>query len=174
MTSPIPKPEPRGPRPKKRIARTKRPAQFRVRGNVGKLRKLADDLMSLFVRHKGGWKCWVCTSKRHEEMQMAHLIGKGAHATGRYMESNVRCCCSRCHVYFTYHPEEWTEYLIKRLSQNGYDRLFENVRVRQGKLDYTLEIIYWDQALRGRDDLDKIQERYDALHGKGVKFGVLN
>ncbi len=70
----------RVPKPTRAPKRRRRPAPFRKRASQGELRKLADDLMSLYVRHKAGWVCWVCQSQRHEEMQMAHLYPKGAHA----------------------------------------------------------------------------------------------
>lgn len=169
----IPKPEKKGPKPPKRIARKKRPAPLRRRDSRGLLRKLADDLMSLYVRHKAGWRCWVCGSKRYEEMQMAHLIGKKAHPAGRYKEQNVRCLCCRCHRKYTDRPEDWRAYLDWKIGEGAFQRLFDVVRVRGGRNDYPLEIIYWERKLRARDDLEKVQERYDKLHARAVKLGVL-
>jgi len=140
---------------------------------MGPLRQLADDLMSLYVRHKAGWVCWVCQSRRHDEMQMCHLFPKGAHPNGRYMESNVRCCCSRDHAYYTHRVAEWTRLLISKLGQDAYDRLGQEVDVRLAPRDYKAEILYWDIQLRRRDDLWKVAERYDKLYARGVRLGVL-
>jgi hypothetical protein len=169
----LPKPERRGPKPRRRIARRRRPSPVRRRANLGKLRQLADDLMSLYVRHRAGWVCWVCGSRRWWEMQMAHLIGKGAHPNGRYMEANVRCLCARCHKRYTHRPEEWGEYLRGRLG-GGYDLLFDLVRVRVGNnRDYAAEVLYWNQRLLTCGNLQKVAERYDALRRRGVDLGVL-
>ncbi len=161
------------PKPKRATKGWRRPAPLRKRASQGQLRKLADDLMSLYVRHKAGWTCWVCQSERHEEMQMAHLYPKGAHPCGRYMETNVRCCCSRCHTYYTHRVAEWTRLLVEKQGQDAYDRLGQEVDVRLAKRDYKAEILYWDIQLRRRDDLWKVAERYELLVAKGVKLGVL-
>jgi hypothetical protein len=105
-------------------------------------------------------------------MQMAHIIGKKAHPTGRYMEKNVRCCCLRCHYYYTNRPEEWRDFLDRKIGDGAFQALFDLVRVRGGRIDYALEVIYWDSKLRDRDDLWKIQERYDKLHKKGTDLAI--
>ena len=158
-------------KPRKANKRRRRPAPFRKRASLGQLRKLADDLMSLYVRHKANWTCWVCQSQRHEEMQMAHLYPKGAHPCGRYMESNVRCCCSRCHTYYTHRVAEWTRLLIQELGAMDYDRLGQEVDVRLAPRDYKAEILYWEIQLR-RLDLWKVQERHEKLVAGGVRLGV--
>ena len=144
------------------------------------MRKLAGDLMSLYVRHKAGWRCWLensllgkCGSKNvWNEMQMAHIIGKGAHPAGRFIEQNVRCLCKRCHRYYTDRPEEWREVLDKKIGEGAFQQLFNMTRVRQGRVDLKLEIFYWLRKLEERDDLDKIQERFDTLKKKAAKLGA--
>jgi len=128
--------------------------------------------MSLYVRHKAGWTCWICQSQRHEEMQMAHLIGKGAHPSGRYLEDNVRCCCKRCHRYYTDRNAEGTRLLKGKLGEDAYDRLSQEVDVRLAPRDYKAEILYWEIQLRGRSDLWKVQERHEKLVARGVRLGV--
>lgn len=159
-------------KPERRAKKRRRAAPLRRRANAGKLRKLADDLMSLYVRHKAGWACWVCESTRYEEMQMAHLYPKGAHPCGRYMETNVRCCCCRCHTYYTHRNAEWTRLLKMRLGAEAYDRLGLEVDVRLARQDYAAEILYWSLRVQGFPDLWKVQERFDALRAKGLKLGL--
>lgn len=169
----LPKPPRRGRKPPRPIARYKRPARTRRRDDRGALRELADDVMSLYVRHKAGWRCWRCENPKYWEMQMAHIIPKGAHPTGRYIERNVRCLCSRCHTYYTHHSEEWREYVINRIGQAAYDELWVAVRVRQGEVDYRAEILYWWVKLRALPMQDAIQERVEKLMARTVKMQVL-
>ena len=166
----FPKPSKRGPKPRRAIARKKKPP--RVNPGRGQLRVLADDLMSLFVRHKAGWVCWRCQSRAWDEMQMAHLFGKGAYPAGRYLEANVRCLCCRCHRYFTDRAEEWRELLIEKLGEAEYQKLWKLVRVRQGRVDYRLEALYWDHQLCERDDIWKVQERHEALRARARDLGL--
>jgi hypothetical protein len=105
-------------------------------------------------------------------MQMAHLIGKGAHPRGRYLEDNVRCVCKRCHRKYTDNAEDWRELLEDRLGRRSYQDLYANCQLDLGKHDYVSLILCWDLLLTLRDDVDKIQERYDRLRARGVKLGV--
>lgn len=170
----FPKPAKREPKPRLPIRRSKRPAPLRVRASRGELRELADNFMSLYVRHKAGWTCWVCTSRRWEEMQMAHLFAKGPYPNGRYLEQNVRCLCKRCHRLYTDRPEEWRELLIEKLGEAEYQALWAVVQVRRGPIDYKLEVLHWHhKVLELEDELWKVQERLDELRRRGTVLGLL-
>jgi 5-methylcytosine-specific restriction endonuclease McrA len=103
------KPEKRGPKPRKPIRRTKRPAHFRIRGGTGKMKKLADDAMSLFVRCRDNWTCGKCGTTMM--IQNAHIIAKGPYPAGRYEDRNTIALCQGCHRYFTARFPEWRKWI---------------------------------------------------------------
>lgn len=176
----IPKPAKRGRKPPRPIARGQSPRRLRKRASIGELRKLGDDLMSLYVRHKAVWVCWLAGSMAarcdpsddpSQVMQMAHLFGKKAHPGGRYLRANVRCLCARCHTYYTHHPTEWFELLQERLGDPEYRRVRDLVDVRGGH-DYKAEVVYWYTKLRARKDAWKVRERLEKLEARMDRLGV--
>lgn len=178
----LPKPKRRGPKRRRPIARRVRPRNVRARTSnrigsfapQGKLRELADDLQSLYVRHFNGWACWCCGSSKANEMQAAHLFAKSEYHAGRYLIDNLRCLCMRCHKYWTHRPSGWHEYLEARLGASTFDRLQASCQVRQGPHDYVLVAIAYRIKLHAMPNLCKVQERYDALVARGRKLGIFS
>lgn len=168
----LPKPEKRGPKPRRPIGRGKRPARVRQRGNRGALRELADDVMSLYVRHLANWKCWVCDSTRWEEMQAAHLFAKSEYHGGRYFIENVQCLCFRCHKKYTHRPAAWAAYLQGRLGMERYEQLRAYCALMPGKHDYVAQIIYYAMLTDRLDYNEAIRERTAKLQARGEKLGV--
>jgi hypothetical protein len=166
------KPSPRGPKPQRRIARTSRPARVRQRASQGKLRELADDFMSLYVRHRDGWTCWRCGSRDWRFMQCAHLMGKGAHPTLRYRDDNARCLCDRCHKFFTHHATQWRMFLVEKLGVERVDSLEREALIYVGPQDYSIQALVYRRLLLARDDLHKVRERFDALEERARKLGI--
>jgi hypothetical protein len=107
----IPKPEKRAPRPRKRIARAKRPAKVRKTSRT-KLKRMADKLWSLVVRAAG--KCRICGSK--ERLQAAHGFSRRYLGT-RFDLRNGWCLCAGCHVFYTHRPLEFDEWLRRELGE---------------------------------------------------------
>jgi hypothetical protein len=143
----------------------------------GKLRELADDFQSLYVRHRDGWRCRICGSTEWSEMQAAHLFAKGEYHAGRYITSGVNggnlwCLCFRCHKRYTHQPTEWAILLIQRLGEKGFAELRARCQVRQGGHDYALQAMYYRQLLGKDPDGWKIKEQYDKLETRGSKLGV--
>ena len=101
----LPKPEKRAPRPRKRIARGKRPAKVRKTPR-SKLKRIADKLWSLIVRKAG--KCRICG--KTEGLQAAHGFSRRYHAT-RFELINGGCLCAGCHVMFTHDPIRWDAFM---------------------------------------------------------------
>lgn len=182
----LPKPIRRGKKPPKPIARHQRPRRVRLRTGLrqsfkaplGKLRELADDMQSLYVRHVSGWVCWVCTAHR-EQMQAAHLFAKSEYRAGRYLfhlenlvRSNLRCLCSGCHKYWTHRPDGWLQYLESRIGRQALDTLRALCQMRHVQHDYALVAIDYRQRLLELPDLWKVQEPYDKLITRGQKLGV--
>ena len=172
MSLAFPKPEKRSPKPRKPIARSKRPARVRQRGNRGKLRELADDMQSLYVRHAAGWKCWVCPSTEWQEMQAAHLFAKSEYRSGRYFIENVVCLCFRCHKLYTHRPATWTAYLQGRLGQERYEQLRAYCQIVTGPHDYSAVAIYYSRMINSLPMLEAIADRTAKLQARGEKLGV--
>jgi hypothetical protein len=167
----IPKPERRGPKPRRSIPRGKRPSRVRQRGNRGQLRELADDLQSLYIRHRAGWYCWIC-GQGGRPQQAAHLFAKSEYRAGRYIEDNLRDLCSGCHTYYTHRPASWCDYLQRHLGMAEYESLRARCQVRTGPHDYVGYALYYRQKLSQMAGLYKIQEKFDALVERGEKLGI--
>ena len=132
-------------KPKRPIKRYKRPAYLRVRGGRGKLRKLADDAMSLYVRCRGGWRCAKCGTEKN--IQCAHIIPKGAYPSGRYRDDNALALCNGCHRYFTARFMEWREFIGPE-AHDGLHKLLS-----QG-------VVKWDIAEEARRYLLLVARHY--------------
>lgn len=143
----IPKPKrskkPRVPRPA--IRRYKRPAFLRIRGGRGKLRQLADDAMSLYVRCRDNWECRKCGECMN--IQNAHIIAKGPYPAGRYDEQNAMALCAGCHRYFTNRFPEWREFVGKD-RHDGLASLYVNA------------VAKWDHAEQARRFLLLVAQHY--------------
>lgn len=133
----LPKPEKRGPKPRKRIARTKRPAPARKRKLQGKLRLLADDAQALFIKTRDGWKCARC-GRTHEQAQIqaSHLFPKGAYPSLRYAPDNVVAHCWGCHRFLELHRIEFDEWIIEKFGRKKFDDLRIRARAHHGPHDY--------------------------------------
>jgi 5-methylcytosine-specific restriction endonuclease McrA len=170
---PLAKPAPRGPKPRQRIMRASRPARVRQRGGQGKLRELADDFMSLYVRHRDGWTCWSCGSRDWRFMQCAHVMGKGPHPTLRYRDDNARCLCDRCHKRFTHNSTLWRMFLVEKLGTEDVERRERDALIYQGPQDYTLQALIYRRLLLARPDVWKVQDRLDALDARARKLNLV-
>jgi len=104
---------------------------------------------------------------------MAHLYPKGAHPCGRYMESNVRCLCVRCHKYYSDRDAEWTRLLINKLGFEPYETLGKMVDVRIGPQDYAGYALAFYLEVEKMENRWKIEERFQHLEGKALKLGVI-
>ena len=152
----IPKPSRRSAKPRKPIRRSKRPAYLRVRRGAGKIRKLADDAMSLYVRCRGGWRCAKCGTDRN--IQCCHIIPKGAYPSGRYRDDNAMALCQGHHRYYTARFMEWREWI----GPDAHDGLHKLI---------TQGMVKWDCAEEARRYLllvarfyPEAQERLEALN----------
>lgn len=118
-----PKPEKRAPRPRKRIARTSRPAKVRKTPR-SKLRRMADKLWSGIVRAAG--KCRLCGSQ--ERLQAAHGFSRRYLGT-RWDLRNGWCLCAGCHIRETHDPISWDQFMRRDLG-HLYQVLLEKATAR--------------------------------------------
>lgn len=68
--------------------------------------KKLDTLFSKIIRSAG--RCKRCGSTFN--LQCAHIISRRYHQV-RWNLDNALCLCAGCHMYFTYHPLEWEDYI---------------------------------------------------------------
>lgn len=169
----IPKPAKRGRKPPARIPRGRRPARVRQREGRGALRELADDFMSLYIRHRAGWVCVRCGSRKWEQMQNAHVIRKGRYPAGRYADWNTVCLCAPCHSEMTWSELEWDEWCLGFFGRDRLQWIKDAVRVRCGPLDYKVEALYYMRKLAERPDIEHVRERFDALLSRARRLGVI-
>lgn len=83
--------------------------------------KQCDVLFSQVVRARG--KCESGRLARHSGvLQCAHGFSRRYRAV-RWDERNAWSLCAACHVFFTHHPIEWTDWMIDRLGAEQYEEL---------------------------------------------------
>lgn len=115
----FPRPRRVGPKPPKRIARTKRPRKQR-KTSRGKMGRLADRLFSLIVRHRG--RCEDETRPCAGSLQCAHVVSRSYRST-RWNEGNAFALCAGAHNFYTHRPVEWEVFVDARLGVETHDAL---------------------------------------------------
>jgi hypothetical protein len=123
----LPKPEKRAPKPRKRIARGKRPRKQR-KTTPAKLAREADKLWRTLVKIPG-----VCGARHigpasglgpgcSGSLQAAHGISRRYRHT-RWQLINGFCLCQAHHTYWTHRPLEWDVYLRNAWGETVYNEL---------------------------------------------------
>lgn len=111
----------------------------------------ADKVFSQYIRLRDK-KCLRCGSPVQFNAkglpvthQASHFQGRGKENT-RFSPDNVCTLCTGCHMYFTAHPYEHTEWQVKRLGQDKVDQviLASNLYCKK---DRDSEAVYWKQQL---------------------------
>lgn len=101
-----------------------------------------DKLCSEIVRAKGKCENELCKGKGQSRLTWAHIIPRNYYQI-RWRIDNAFCLCWSCHYYFTNHPIEWEEFVIKMIGEKKYRRLKREAIDNQGKyIDYG-EIKYY-------------------------------
>ena len=72
------------------------------------LKRKADKLFSLKIRE--GKVCFNCGSVKN--IQCSHIVSRSYKNT-RWDLDNAIPLCQGCHLYFTFRPLEWEQYIIK-------------------------------------------------------------
>src|SRR3990167_1123696 len=97
-------------------------------------KKLADKLFSELIRRPA--KCFRCGSIYN--LQCAHILSR-SYYTVRWSLDNAVCLCSKCHVYFTFHPLEWEDFIKPRIGEAKWLELRKRALAYQ-KIDYKATI----------------------------------
>jgi 5-methylcytosine-specific restriction protein A len=114
----LPKPEKRGPKPRKYIkSNPKNKGKRTSRRRKARKAKLkdADRLFSEYIRTRDNWTCQCCgrTRENGAAIQCAHIVSRRYRAT-RWSRSNAIALCSKCHVYYTYRVLEFEVFIEER------------------------------------------------------------
>lgn len=128
----LPKPEPRPPKPRKRIAvrsvpkRSVKPRKKR-KGKRASLARECDRLWSLIVKCRIGCEALVlsCCENLYsvfQSYQAAHGFSRRYRAT-RWLPINGFRLCRACHVYYTHRPLEWDVWLREAWGEPAYTEL---------------------------------------------------
>lgn len=122
------------PKKKRRLPRTRKTP-------VGKLKRLADSLMSKYIiaRDKKCVTCGVAVG-----LTNSHLITRGKNSV-RWDDVNCNCQCYSCNLRHEYYPEYYTKWFIQNYGQAMYEDLVDRsqklVKVNRAYLDYIIDHI---------------------------------
>ena len=130
--------------------------------NATKINTKLDILFSEYIRRRaiinvGG--CERCLTPKHDtqkddgatypawkQLQCSHFIGRGRHST-RWDEDNAVGLCGACHIYFTSHPLQHTEWFTAHLSEYEFNLLRARARITE-KVDKEAVRLYLQEQIR--------------------------
>jgi len=92
--------------------------------------KKCDKLFADKVKSRG--RCQKCSKK--EFLQCAHIISR-RYKQVRWNLNNAMCLCRGCHLYFTHHPLEWENFVVKVVGLKTYVSI-KKTALKYGKIDY--------------------------------------
>ncbi len=96
----------------------------------GPKKEALDRTFSLIVRSAGS--CFRCG--KTDSLQCAHIISR-RYLGVRFSLDNALCLCAGCHMYFTYRPLEWEEYITALKGEASFADLKRRAREFVGPLD---------------------------------------
>lgn len=129
------------------------PVVARQRKKKGSSVRSADALFSTIVRSRGG-SCRRCGTT--DRLQCAHGFSR-RYRNVRWDYRNAFCLCAGCHMYFTYRPIEWDDWLRAEWGNDLYDEI-RATALQTTKADAA------DVLARLRDDW-RAMEGFSAVSG---------
>jgi hypothetical protein len=100
--------------------RRKKPLRIRRR------KALQDAAFARMVKDRDRWTCQLQLLHRGEcrgQLQCCHIFGKQAYPHVRYVFENALTGCAKGHLYGTYRPFEWYEFVRAYLGNVRFDAL---------------------------------------------------
>ena len=111
----------------------KRPLKIRRRKAV------QDAEFARQIKDRDGWTCRLVELHRGEcrgRLQCCHIFGKQAYPHLRYVLDNAITGCAKGHLYGTYRPYEWYEFIRVFLPRGVFDALKRRaMEARNGSRD---------------------------------------
>ncbi len=113
-----------------------------------------DQLFSLYIRARAGWKCERC-GKYYPEgdrqgLDCSHFVGR-AHKGTRWAEDNAAAHCRGCHQHLGANPILFVDWIINHMGGQRYALL----RARASK---PTKITLADRAMIARELLAKLEK----------------
>ena len=118
------------------------------------IKKLADGLWALIVRHKCHGRCIACGTTAL--IQAAHIVSRRYHST-RYRLDNGVPLCAGCHRAYTSDPLGWKQFIDWRLP--GALEILEPAALVVVKLDYVAVVVALQAEVRTRGLTDEAVRR---------------
>jgi len=103
-----------------------------------------DKLFSQYIRARDKC-CQRCGGTNG--LQCAHFHGRAKRST-RWDEDNAVALGFGCHIYFTSHPLEFTEWFRKHLGEEKFDLLNARARITYPKPDKEAIRLYLEEKIR--------------------------
>jgi 5-methylcytosine-specific restriction endonuclease McrA len=93
--------------------------------SITQLKKKADAVFSLYVRHRDKGQCITCgVIKAPKDMQAGHFVSR-RHLATRYDEWNVNCQCVACNVFMSGNMVKYAKALMDKYGDNVVRELDE-------------------------------------------------
>lgn len=113
-----------------------------------KLRQ-TDILFSRYIRKRAGWHCERC-GKGYEEgdrgLHASHYFSRKNENT-RFCPLNVFSHCFGCHQHLGSNPEEFRDWVIKKIGQKEYDKLKLRAHLTK-KRDDKQDLLYIKELIK--------------------------
>ena len=108
-----------------------------------------DSLDILFMKYlRLRDKVCQCCGSGGDNLQVSHFWGRRIQNT-RYDDDNCDLLCFGCHGYFTANPKLYTDWKLKRLSQDKFDLLeIRASRVPKHKVDKESIKLYLKEMIK--------------------------
>lgn len=108
-------------------------------------KRKCDLLFSKIVRAVG--YCEKCGERNYAKLSTSHIMSRRFNAT-RCLRENSQCLCSKCHLYLTAHPVEFTRWLFESIGEAEYDRLYQLAH-SPSKVDWA--VVYEDLQRQAKE-----------------------
>ena len=154
MTLLLEKPEKRAPRPRKRIARGKRPAR-KKKTPLARAHEKLWQLFARYVKDRDGNQCFTCPAQPEgRALQAGHMI-RSTKASVRYHPDNVHSQCSHCNKWLSGNEGVYSRRFVEKYGWSKFDAL-------HAKAEQTHE---WK--------VYELEELIAALEKSGADFEIL-
>lgn len=127
----LPKPERRGPKPRKRIARKGRPRRERAT-NPAKLKRHLWAILRPLIYERDKDRCFTCGAGPLEgsNRQAGHFVKAGSSLAVRYDPNNIRVQDFRCNISLSGNGAEFAVRLLTEIGEENFRTLIRRSRVK--------------------------------------------
>lgn len=107
----------------------KSPLKKYSKKEIPKLKRIAWQLFSLFIRKRDSGRCFTCGRTGDiSSMNAGHFIPRNGHNATFFDEMNVNCQCVGCNLWKHGNLHEYSARLIKKYGLEEFNKLVERGR----------------------------------------------